>query len=298
MTVPSRGKADGVPHPLAGILWMLLAQGCFATMNVCARLGGRTLPWPEVAATRFVIGSVLALGLARWRRAPLRITDQRSSWARAVFGTASAICTFYALTSPRIALGDAATLGATAPIFVALLAWPLLGERVGRLVPWAVVVAFLGVALVLRPSFHGSVGVAAIATLGAVLYALAMLYLRRLGPGESSEAVVLHFSLVATATMLLLALPQWRTPAARDLPALLGTGLMGGLAQLAMTRAYALDRAARIAALTYLGILFTHLLAIPVFGEQPGLEQLAGATLVVASGLLLARDARREPTPV
>ena len=43
-----------------------------------------------------------------------------------------------------------------------------------------------------------------------------------------------------------------------------------------MTRAYSLDSAARVSALTYLGILFTVLLAIPVFGERPSLAQIAG----------------------
>jgi drug/metabolite transporter (DMT)-like permease len=73
---------------------------------------------------------------------------------------------------------------------------------------------------------------------------------------------------------------------------LLGTGLAGGGAQLAMTRAYWLDSAARVSALTYIGILFTVLLAIPVFGERPSLSQALGALAVVGAGLLLARSAR------
>ncbi len=102
----------------------------------------------------------------------LRITDQRASWGRAIFGTLSALCTFYALTSPRIHLADAVTLGATAPIFVALLAPAFLGEPRSRSVGLAVVIAFAGVALVLQPRFQSAIGVAAIATLGALLYCL------------------------------------------------------------------------------------------------------------------------------
>ena len=82
--------------------------------------------------------------------------------------------------------------------------------------------------------------VAAVATAGAFFYALAMIWLRRIGPGESHEAVVLHFSLVALATMLVLAVPSW-TLARREgraLPARRRPG--GGGAQLAMTRAYSL----------------------------------------------------------
>jgi drug/metabolite transporter (DMT)-like permease len=290
--------AAGTPasrtHALAGLGWMLLAQVCFALMNVSSRLAGQAASWSEVAAARFLIGAILAWGIARSRGASLAITDWKTSWTRAIFGTASAICTFYAITSPRINLGDAATLGATAPMFVALLAPPMLGEKSGRAMPVAVVLAFTGVALVLEPSFRSALGVAMIATLGAFLYAIALISLRRLGGGETHEAVVFHFSCVALATMTAISLPNRHLPAARDLIWLVATGITGGLAQLAMTRAYSLDRAARVSTLTFLGIVFTHLLAMPVFGEHPGWSQAAGAALVIGAGLLLVRSARDE----
>src|SRR4051794_4588448 len=99
---------------------MVLAQVFFAVMNVCTRRGARELPWSEIAAVRFLIGVIVAFGLARYRRSSLWITDSPNTWGRSVFGTIAAVCTFYALASSRIPLGDAVTLGATAPIFVAL----------------------------------------------------------------------------------------------------------------------------------------------------------------------------------
>ena len=296
MTATDTATRVAPTHALAGLGWMLLAQVCFAAMNVSARLAGNGVPWPEVAGARFLVGAVLAWGIARSRGASLAITDRRTSWMRAIFGTLSAVCTFYAITSRRINLGDAATLGATAPIFVAMLAPSLLGERSGRSVPVAGAIAFAGVALVLQPSFESAIGVAMVATLGAFLYAIALISLRRLGGGETHEAVVFHFSCVALATMTALAIPGWRTPTPHDLVWLVATGITGGLAQLAMTRAYALDRAARVSTLTFLGIVFTHLLAIPVFGEHPGWSQAAGAVLVLGAGVLLVRSVKAEST--
>jgi drug/metabolite transporter (DMT)-like permease len=63
-----------------------------------------------------------------------------------------------------------------------------------------------------------------------------------------------------------------------------------------MTRAYSLHRAAPLAALSGLGIVLTHLLAIPIFGEQPGPWQVAGSILVIAASLMLAQSAHR-PSP-
>jgi drug/metabolite transporter (DMT)-like permease len=145
---------------------MLLAQACFAAMNVCTRLGARTLPWSEIAATRFLLGALIAIGIAGVRGSSLAITDRPNTWRRSIYGTAAALCTFYALASSRISLGDAVTLTATAPILVALLSRPLLGEPVGRPVAIAVGLGFAGVMAVVRPSFGGTSAVAAIAVTG------------------------------------------------------------------------------------------------------------------------------------
>jgi drug/metabolite transporter (DMT)-like permease len=153
--------------------------------------------------------------------------------------------------------------------------------------------AFAGIVLLVRPSFTLAAPVAAVATAGAFFYALAMIWLRRIGPGESHEAVVLHFSLVALATMLVLAIPSWTWPDARSGLYLLGAGLGGGGAQIAMTRAYSLHRATPVTALSSLGAVFTYLLALPLFPERPSPWQLGGSLLVlVATALVGALTAR------
>jgi drug/metabolite transporter (DMT)-like permease len=55
-----------------------------------------------------------------------------------------------------------------------------------------------------------------------------------------------------------------------------------------MTRAYSLHRAAPVTALSGLGIVLTHLLAVPIFGERPSGWQLAGSLLVIGATVLLA----------
>jgi drug/metabolite transporter (DMT)-like permease len=284
--------------PRNGLAWMVLAQVFFAGMNVCTRLGARDLPWSEIAAARFLIGALIALAIAWVRSSSLRITDRPSTWRRSVYGTIAAMCTFYALGSSRIALGDAATLSATAPIFVALLSGPLLGERVGSRLAVAIGLGFAGIVAVVRPSLASEIPVAAIATAGAAFYALAMIWLRKIGPGESHEAVVLHFSLVALASLILIGFPGWRWPDGGSGWFLLGAGLGGGGAQIAMTRAYALHRAAPVTALSGLGIVLTYLLAIPVFGDQPTGWQVAGSLLVIAASVLLTLGGNPAPSRV
>ena len=273
---------------------MVLAQLMFTAMNIFSRLGGRDVPWSEVAGARFLLGAILVILVAKTNGASLRTTDQKNTWLRTIFGTLASIGFFYSITSPRIPLGDAITLGATGPIFVALLSRPLLGERVSRHLGIVVLLAFIGVVGVVRPTFHSAAPVALMATSSAFFYALAMIWLRKIGPSESSEAIVLHFSVVAALTNFAISIPVWVTPNLEASLYLVGTGLTGGIGQIAMTRSYGYSSgAAPLSVLTYLSIVFTHLLAIPIFSEHVGPLQLAGAGLVILSGVLLALDAWR-----
>lgn len=285
------------PRPLAGMVWMIAASVLFAVMNVLARVAAADAPWQEVAASRTVVGAMVAIGVAVWRGAPLRVKDQRLAWGRSLFGTGAMLCGFYTLAAPAIALGDAVTLGATTPIFIALLSPFVLREPSGRGLWLATLLGFAGVTLVIGPTFHIAGHLALIATLGALFSAAAMMWLRKLGPDESAEAIAAHFSIVASVATVILAVPVARVPGGGGVLALVGTGLTGGLAQLCMTRAYALERAAKVGSVGYLGIALSHVLAAGVLDERPSAHQLLGTAMVTGGGLLLAlialRDARR-----
>ncbi len=281
---------------MSGVWWMLLAQALFAMMNIGTRLGARHLPWSEVAFGRFAVGLAIASAVAAARPGGFRIVNWKASWMRSIFGTLAALGTFYALASPRLPIGDAATLSGTTPIFVALLAGPLLGERVGRGLGLAVLLAFVGVAIIVQPSFGAALDVALLATLAAFSFALALLTLRRMGPFESPEAIVVHFSAVAAITMLAVSIPVFRVPDSDELMIVTGTGLAGGLAQLAMTRAYAHLEATRATALAYTQVLFTFILAALLFDEPITPLRLIGAGCIGVGGWMATRRDGRAPT--
>ncbi|MEN6437751.1 MAG: DMT family transporter [Syntrophobacter sp.] len=288
-------SASFVASPaIRGVMWMVLAQVFFSAMGVFTRLGAQNVPWQEAALSRFAIGSLVAYLMAVTRGASLCITNKKLMWTRSIAGTLSALSIFYVLASPKIPLGDATTLSSVGPVFVVLLSWPVLGERVGKLVWLSVPFAFAGILLVLKPSFHIAYTLAAIAIIGSFFYSIAMITLRRIGPRESGEAVVLYFSLFGTFVMLCITIPVWVTPDAVTGLFLVFTGLSGGLGQMTMTRAFSLDGAARISALNYLGIIFTYIIAIPVFGDLPTTWQVIGTALVILSGLIITLSAQRE----
>lgn len=285
LAVPSAGPRD----PLSsGVTWILLSETLFALMRLATRWGAADLPGLEIGAARFLGGAVVAFAVARARGVSLAVGDQRTMWMRSAFGALNAAAVFHVLGQPRIALGDAATLQATGPLFVALLSWPLIRERVPRAVAAGVVLGFVGVAVLVGPAFRSSGDLAAIMVAGAACYAVAMLSLRRLGPRESSEGIALHVSTVAGLALLLLALPGLRMPTGRAALAMGASALAGGLAQVAMGRAYSLDRAARLSAFAYTGVAITYALEALVWHRYPAPHQWAGSAVVVAAGLVVS----------
>jgi drug/metabolite transporter (DMT)-like permease len=283
--------------PIAGMLWMLLASTFFSMMNVTVRLGSAHLPWVEVASARAVIAVVVTVSIAAWRGASLEIHDRRLSWVRSLSGTAAMFCSFYAMGAPSIALGDVVALTSTSPIFVAMLSPALLRERSGWRVWGATSISFVGVILVVGPSFHLAGAIAAMAMLGGFFSALAMIWLRKLGASEkkeSPEAIVAHFSMVAAAAMTLCALPTLKLPDLKGGVLLAATGILGAFGQLSLTRAYALDQAARLGAVGYIAIVLTHLFGSVAFGEMPGVPAAIGAALIIGAGLLLALSTMRD----
>jgi drug/metabolite transporter (DMT)-like permease len=118
--------------------------------------------------------------------------------------------------------------------------------------------------------------------------AMAMIWLRRVGSAETGEAIVFHFMVFGSLAMAVFCIPVWHTPDGSSALFLLLTGCCGGLAQLAMTRAYQLGEAARVSAVGYSQIVFARGLAVPVFAELPAPMQILGSVLVIGSGVAAA----------
>jgi drug/metabolite transporter (DMT)-like permease len=289
---------------------MALSALLFASMNLFARLATTSASWTMIACTRATMGALVAAGVARARGTSLAPNDTRAIVWRSLFGTAAMLSTFYALSSRTLSLGDTVTLFNLAPVFLAVLAPIFLRERTSRTLAMALVFALAGVVLVLQPSvLFGNPGASSLglllrgpsakvtgcaAVFAAFMSSIAMIMLRRAGRTESAETIAFHFSAFAAFVTAVLSVFTFRWPSASDVGFMLTAGLLGGLGQLAMTRAYALEEAARVGAMGYLSVVASALLGAIVLGDRPNRLQVLGMGLVVAAGLVVSIDASRE----
>jgi drug/metabolite transporter (DMT)-like permease len=191
-------------------------------------------------------------------------------------------------------LGELVTLWFTAPMVVALLAAPLLGERVGRIRWIAIGIGFLGTVLIADPSTL-SVSVSTVLVLfGAVCWGYGLVLTRLIARQEPSLVQMLFnnaFFLVATGIGCLM---TWHPPTLTEALLLLVVALLGGFGQFSLFEAARRTPVSAIAPLEYTALVWAFIIGFLVWGDVPSAGVFTGASLIVGAGLLLV-VAERKP---
>lgn len=269
---------------------MLLATLLFATMGVCVKLASAHYSAAEIVLYRSLVGALFIAAVVGVRGGSLRTTVPGMHFWRSLTGVCALVLWFYAIGA--LPLATAITLNYMSSVWMALF---LLGGAVlfgaarvdGRLIA-AVLTGFVGVALVLRPTLERDQALGAAAGLASGLCAaMAYLQVTALGrAGEPEYRVVFYFSLGGTAAGALLTLATGmhpHTPA--GLALLLATGVLATVAQVLMTRAYAIGRPLANASLQYLGIVFSFIFGVLLFDDPVTATALAGMALIIVAGV-------------
>jgi len=272
---------------LRGILSMLLCVVVFALMDALVKLAAERHPVGQIIFFRNVF-AFLPLSFFIRRAgglAVLRTRFVRQHVLRAVTGATSMAATFLAFS--LMPLADVVAIGLSAPIFLTALSVPLLGEQVGWRRWSAVGAGFIGILLITRPGSGVFGAVALIPLAGAALYAVAMIQIRSVATREPAATMAFYFTLAA-AILGAVSLPwQWVTPSPSMLLCLVAIGILGGLAQMALTEAYRLAPVSIVAPFEYSSLLFAAVLGYAIWGQVPDLFVWLGAAVVVASGLYI-----------
>jgi len=238
----------------------------------------------QFLAIIFIAGLAGVPALLSTKKLPLQLV-------RSVLMVATTAANFLALQWLR--LDQTVTIVFLAPLVVALLAGPLLGEWVGwrRLI--AVIVGFIGILIATRPGYAEFNPGVAYALGGMLAYALFMLLTRHLAAFDP-PLVTLFYSMFAGVLFAApLAIDQWvspPTPFAWLLMILLGA--FGGIGHYLFILAYRLAPASAIAPFIYLQLVSMIALGYVVFGDVPDAWTLAGASVVIMSGIYLLHRER------
>lgn len=274
-------------RPVAGVLWMLVTGLFFVAVTAVVKHGAADLPAAEAAFLRYALGLVFLIPMIRPMLAA-RITPAhlRLAALRGMAHTLGVILWFYAMT--RITVAEVTAMNYLSPVYITLGAALFLGERLQRRRIAAVMVAFLGAVLILRPGLREVTDghLAMLAT--AILFAVSYLSAKRLSDDLSPAVVVGLLSLSVTLGLVPFAAAVWRTPTPAELGWMFLVAVFATAGHYTMTLAFRAAPVAVTQPATFLQLVWATLLGWLVFGEGIDIWVVLGGMVILASVSFIA----------
>ncbi|NOX74805.1 MAG: DMT family transporter [Alphaproteobacteria bacterium] len=299
MTTPDNTQPQ-YGAPWIGIAWMLTTGFLFVGVTGIVRYVGSNIPAPEAAFIRYIFGLGIMLPLM-WPA----LRRGFSAKSLAIFGlrgfthALGVALWFYAMAN--IPIAEVTAIGYTSPIYITLGAALFFGERLALRRIMAVVVAFGGAMIILRPGLQ-EISSGQIAQLvSAPLFAVSYLIAKKLAMEQSPTLVVGMLSIFVTIGLAPLAWSVWITPALSDIMWLGLVAVFATAGHFTMTKALKAAPLMVIQPVTFLQLVWATLLGAIVFGEAADIYVLTGGGVIIASVSFISyrewRLSRRARTP-
>jgi len=271
--------------PLTGIVWMLVGVAAFAFMHAIIKSLTGVYPPMQLAALRgwFALPIVLAWALADSERTRLLHVRWRLQVAR---GLSTLLAGTGAIVALRyLPLADAYTISFSAPLIVATLSSPALGEGTGTRRWIALATGFIGVLIVLCPNGDPMLSLGGVAMVASALgYAGGVLGARALARTDTALAIVLWTTVVICIGAGLLAMPSWVPIHAAHVPRLMLIGALGVAGQFAVVAALRLASAPVIVPFEYTALIWAVTFDWIFWHHKPTSAAMLGGALIVAAG--------------
>ena len=279
---------------LIGIALMCGAVALFACLDTTAKYLNTQMDSLQVAWARYTSAFVLTLiisnplthpGLLRTRSPKLQIT-------RSLLLVGSTALNFLGLR--WLQLDEALSIIFTFPLLVAIISGPMLGEWIGWRRWTAIGFGFVGVLLITRPGL-GGMHAAALFTLGATFcYAFYAVITRIVSRVDSNQTSLFYANFIGALAMLPVIPFVWQPPVNWVVVFLMVMiGVLGSTGHYFLIAGHKLAPASVLSPFVYTQLIWVIVLGYLVFGQVPNSWTIAGAAIVIASGLYLLYRERK-----
>ncbi|MBR6172425.1 MAG: DMT family transporter [Eubacterium sp.] len=285
-------------NQIKGILCVLAAAFGFSLMTFFVRIAG-DLPTMQKAFFRNFVAFFIAAGTLLVKKEPFRIKKGCAGdiFFRCLFGTTGMIANFYAID--HLGIADANMLNKLSPFFAILVSIFLLKEKPGKMDWLALLVAFLGALLIIRPRSSLTVGPALLGLYGGFGAGTAYAFVRRLGKkGERTPIIVLCFSLFSCLLTGPFMIFQYQPMTGKQLLYLILAGCSAALGQFGITTAYKFAPAKDISVFDYTQVIFAALWGILFLGEVPVPLSILGYVLIIGTAFFRWHLMKKKETGV
>ena len=281
--------------PLRGILFKLLSVATFMAMASLVKAASEAVPPGQAVFFRSFFALPIIFGWLALRGELAhgwKTKNPLGHFWRGLVGTSAMGLGFTGLG--LLPLPEVTAIGYAAPLLVVVFASMFLGEQVGVWRVSAVLLGMVGVLIVLSPrlSVGAAVGTgealgAVVVLMGAMMAALAQVFVRKLVQTEGTAAIVFWFTVTSTLLSLCTLPWGWTVPDWGPAMLLILAGLLGGVGQILLTTSYRFADASLVAPFDYASMLLALAIGYFVFDEVPTGTMILGACIVIAAGVLI-----------
>jgi drug/metabolite transporter (DMT)-like permease len=270
-----------------GILYVVASIFVFALTNALIKWLVVRYSVVEVIVFRSAFALIPCLYLIATHGGILALRTKRlhQHISRSLLQFVSMVCIFTAFG--LMPLADATAITFASPLFLTMLSIPLLGEQVGIYRWSAVIVGFIGVLVMVQPGPTVLQSGALFPLANALINACVTIAIRRMTLTEASTTLVFYQTLVTGLIALILLPFFWVTPDLIDLALFSATGLLSGIAQFWWMQGCRFVPASVAAPFSYTSMIWSLALGYLIWSDVPSAAVLAGATIVIASGLYI-----------
>lgn len=287
-------------RPWVGICWMLLTGFLFVGVTGIVRYVGSDVPAPEAAFIRYAFGTLFILPFMGTKWTQVLTGGLFGVFAlRGLCHAMGVILWFYAMA--RIPIAEVTAIGYLAPIYIAIGAAVFLGEKLAARRIAAIIAAFIGAMVILRPGIQEISNGQLAQVMAAPLFAVSYLVAKRLTARANPSLVVGMLSIFVTIGIAPFAYAVWITPSLTEVMWLATVGVLATTGHFTMTKAIHAAPLAVTQPVTFLQLIWATILGLVMFGEAVDFWVLLGGGIIISAVSFISyREwvlSRREKTP-
>ncbi|MBL1141517.1 MAG: DMT family transporter [Proteobacteria bacterium] len=260
---------------------------CFAVMAMCIKIASSELPAPQLVFFRSLIGLLIIVPIVL----PKGLTFIKTPVLhmhifRGFISVCAMICFFYAIG--HVGLSESTLLNATSPLFIGLMSMPILKEKVSVSTAIALIIGFIGVALILKPGTALFTLAALVGLCSGLFIASAKVLVRYMATTEPVLRTVFYFSITTTLYSGALMLWLWQTPNLFDISIMVLAGICATGGQTLLTYSFTHNDAVTVAPFTYVTVVVATLIGWIGWEELPDIGSSIGTILIISACISLS----------
>ncbi len=284
------GPAQPPPRqyrPMAGLVWMILTGFLFVGVTAAVKHGAQDLPAAQSAFLRYLLGVVFLIPmLGPLRTANLSRRQHKLFWIRGIAHSLAIIFWFHAMT--RITIAEVTAMNYMTPIYVTIGAALFLGEKLAIRRIIAILAAFVGALIILRPGLRELTDGHLAMVFAAVVFSISYLVGKLMADEVSPTAVVAMLSITVPIGLLPFAIAVWRTPTMEELFWLFIVATIATAGHYTMTLAFAAAPVSVTQPVVFLQLVWSVLIGSLFFAEPIDNWVVLGGTVIVGSATFIA----------